>query len=66
VTIGMRKWHTIIIPTLLGVLLWFGLHSTYNIGLNFHLSYITIPVIILSFFLLTYLFFRSDSLYRKS
>lgn len=66
VTIGMRKWHNIIIPTLLGVLLWFGLHSTYNIGLNFHLSYITIPVIIISFFLLTYLFFRSDSLYRKT
>ncbi len=65
VTIGIKKWNNILIPSILGISLWFGLHSTYNIGLNFHLSYITIPVIIVSFFLLTYLFFRSDSLYKK-
>lgn len=65
-TISFKKWHNIIIPTLIGLLLWFGLHSLYNVWLSYSLSYITIPVIIISFFLLTYLFFRSDSLYRKS
>ena len=65
-TISFKKRHSIIIPTLIGILLWFGLHSLYNVGLNYQLSYITIPVIIISFFLLTYLFFRSDSLYKRT
>lgn len=66
VTIGMKKRHSVIIPTIIWILLWFGLHSLYNIGLNYQMSYITIPVIIVCFFLLSYLFFRSDSLYKKS
>jgi RsiW-degrading membrane proteinase PrsW (M82 family) len=51
---------------IIGLLLWFGLHTTYNLSLNFQLSYVTVSVIILSLFLLSYLFFRSNSLYRKS
>lgn len=66
ITISFKKRHTIIIPTLIGILAWFGIHSLYNIWLNYQLSYVTIPVIIVAFFLLTYLFFRSDSLYKKS
>lgn len=66
ITIRFKKQHNIIIPTLIGILSGFGLHSLYNIGLNYSLSYVTIPVIMIAFFLLTYLFFRSDSLYKKS
>lgn len=66
ITIGLKKRHNIILPTLIGIIAGFGLHSLYNIGLNFSLSYVTIPVIIVAFFLLTYLFFRSDSLYKKN
>jgi hypothetical protein len=66
ITISLKKRHSIIIPTLVGILAWFGIHSLYNIWLNYSLSYITIPVIIIAFFLLSYLFFRSDSLYKKS
>jgi RsiW-degrading membrane proteinase PrsW (M82 family) len=66
ITISLKKRHNIILPTLVGIIAGFGLHSLYNIGLNFSLSYVTIPVIIIAFFLLTYLFFRSDSLYKKS
>lgn len=65
ITIRFKKLN-IIFPVILWLLLWFSLHSLYNIGLNYTLSYITIPVIIIAFFLLTYLFFRSDSLYRKN
>ena len=65
-TISFRKRHSIIIPTIIGILLWFWLHSLYNIGLSYQISSITIPVIIISFFLLTYLFFRSDSIYKKT
>jgi RsiW-degrading membrane proteinase PrsW (M82 family) len=57
---------TTTVPIIIGLLLWFGLHTTYNLGLNFQLSYITVSVIIVSIFLLSYLFFRSNSLYRKS
>ena len=66
ITISLKKRHNIIIPTVIGIIAGFGLHSLYNIGLNYSLSYVTIPVIIVAFFLLTYLFFRSDSLYKKS
>jgi RsiW-degrading membrane proteinase PrsW (M82 family) len=65
-TISFKRRHNIIIPTIIGILFWFGLHSLYNIWLSYQLSYITIPVIIISFFLLTYLFFRSDSIYKKT
>jgi hypothetical protein len=41
------------------------LHGTYNIGLEYQLSYITIPLIIFLFFLLSLFLFKSDLLYMK-
>jgi uncharacterized membrane protein YhaH (DUF805 family) len=66
ITIHTRRAHNLLIPTIIALLAWFALHTTYNIGLNYQLSYLSVPVIILSFFLLSYLFFRSDRLYKKS
>lgn len=66
ISLRFPKMGTTTVPIIIGLLLWFGLHTTYNLGLNFQLSYITVSVIIVSIFLLSYLFFRSNSLYRKS
>ena len=63
-TKGTKK--NIIIPIIVGILCGFGLHSIYNISLQYSLSYITIPVIILAFFLLTYLTFQSDIIYTST
>ncbi|MDD3262399.1 MAG: PrsW family glutamic-type intramembrane protease [Candidatus Absconditabacteria bacterium] len=41
------------------------LHGTYNIGLEYQLSYITIPLVIFLFFLLSLFLFKSDMLYAK-
>lgn len=48
------------------IIWWVGIHSLYNISLQYHLSYITIPIIILCFFILSYLLYQSDMLYEKS
>jgi len=49
-----------------GIVWGVGIHSLYNISLQYHLSYITIPVIVVCFFLLSYLLYQSDMLYEKS
>lgn len=59
-----RTNHNIIRITV-GILGWFWLHSAYNISLQYNLSYVTIPIIILAFFLLTYLTFQSDIIYSS-
>lgn len=41
------------------------LHGTYNISLEYQLSYITVPLVIFLFFLLSFFLFRSDMLYVK-
>jgi len=59
------KSKNLILPIVLWIISWFALHSLYNISLQYQLNYISIPLIILCFFLLTYLFFQSDSLYKQ-
>ena len=54
-----------IIPIIIGIIGGFWLHSIYNISLQYNLSYISIPTIILAFFLMTYLSFQSDILYKQ-
>ncbi|AHB40934.1 hypothetical protein P148_SR1C00001G0123 [candidate division SR1 bacterium RAAC1_SR1_1] len=41
------------------------LHGTYNIGLEYQLSYVTVPLVIFLFFLLSFFLFKSDLLYVK-
>lgn len=65
IIIRTKKTNNTIIPIILGILGWFWLHSVYNISLQYNLSYVTIPMIILAFFLLTYLTFQSDIIYSS-
>lgn len=64
IVIKTKKTNNIIIPIILGIIGGFWLHSAYNISLQYNLSFITIPIIILAFFLMTYLTFQSDIIYR--
>jgi len=64
IIIKTKKTNNIIIPIILGIIGGFWLHSAYNISLQYNLSFITIPIIILAFFLMTYLTFQSDIIYR--
>jgi len=65
IMIKTKKTNNIIIPVILGIIWGFWLHSIYNISLQYSLTYITIPLIILAFFLMTYLTFQSDIIYRS-
>ena len=65
ITIKSKKINNTIVSIILGILMWFWLHSIYNISLQYNLSYVTIPIIILSLFLLTYLTFQSDIIYKQ-
>jgi hypothetical protein len=64
ITIKTKRTNNIILPVILGIIGWFWLHSAYNISLEYS-RYVTIPMIILAFFLMTYLTFQSDILYKK-
>ncbi|MFA6256514.1 MAG: PrsW family glutamic-type intramembrane protease [Candidatus Absconditabacterales bacterium] len=65
IMIKTKRNNSIIIPIILGIIGGFGLHSIYNVSLQYSLSYITIPIIILAFFLMTYLTFQADIIYKK-
>jgi len=66
IMIKTKKTNNMIVPVILGIIGWFWLHSIYNISLQYNLNYITIPMVILSFFLMTYLTFQSDIIYSSS
>jgi RsiW-degrading membrane proteinase PrsW (M82 family) len=66
IMIKTKRTNNIIIPVILGIIGGFWLHSVYNISLQYSLSYITIPMVILAFFLMTYLMFQSDIIYSSS
>lgn len=66
IMIKIKKWNNILLPIILGIIGGFWLHSVYNISLQYNLSYITIPTIIIAFFLMTYLSFQSDIIYSSS
>ena len=65
IIIKTKKTSNTIIPIILGVIGGVWLHSIYNISLQYNLSYITIPLVIIAFFLMTYLTFQSDILYKQ-
>ena len=66
IMIKTKRTNSIIIPVILGIIGGFWIHSIYNISLQYNLSYITIPMVILAFFLMTYLTFKSDIIYSSS
>lgn len=65
IVIKTKRTNSIILPVILGIVGGFWLHSIYNISLQYSLSYITIPMVILAFFLMTYLTFQSDIIYSS-
>lgn len=65
IMIKSKRANNVMLWALLGIIGWFWLHSIYNISLQYSLSYVTIPLIILAFFLMTYLTFQSDIIYKQ-
>lgn len=51
---------------LIWILAWFGLHSLYNLSLNYWYTIITILILIICYFILTYLLINSDMIYKDS
>lgn len=51
---------------LIWILAWFLLHSLYNLSLNYGYTALTILIIVLCYFILTYLLFNSDLIYKDN
>ena len=51
---------------LIWILAWFGLHSLYNLSLNYGYKILTILIIIVCYFILTYLLINSDLIYKDN
>lgn len=51
---------------LIGILSWFGLHALYNLSLNYGYKILTILIIIVCYFILTYLLVNSDLIYKDN
>lgn len=65
ITISISRKKSYIVALLVGIIWWWWLHSAYNLSLEYNLQYISIPLIILCFFLLTFLLYQSDIIYEK-
>jgi len=53
------------IKCLIWIICWFALHGCYNLCLAYGYTFFTIIILIICYFILTYLLFNSDSLYKK-
>lgn len=51
---------------LIGILSWFGLHALYNLSLNYWYKIWTILILILCYFILSYLLVNSDLIYKDN
>ena len=51
---------------LIWILAWFWLHALYNLSLNYGYTALTILIIVLCYFILTYLLFNSDLIYKDN
>lgn len=54
---------SLVSTTMIGIISGVALHSLYNLSLSWNLWYISLPLIIVLFFLMTYFLFQSDILY---
>ncbi len=61
----LHRKRNFFISLLWGISVWFWIHALYNISLEYDFAYITIPLIIWAFFLLSYLLYQSDILYEE-
>ena len=53
------------IKCLIWIICWFALHGCYNLCLAYWYNFFTILILIVCYFILTYLLFNSDSIYKK-
>ena len=51
---------------LIWIVCWFGLHALYNLSLNYNYTILTILILIICYFILTYLLFNSDLIYKEN
>ncbi|PID34738.1 MAG: hypothetical protein CR971_01670 [candidate division SR1 bacterium] len=50
---------------MLGICAGFGLHVVYNLSLYYHITLLTIGILIGCYFILSYLLFNSDIVYQE-
>jgi len=48
-----------------GIILWFGIHSIYNLSLFYDWKFISMPIIVLWYFVFSFLMFKSDKIYIR-
>jgi hypothetical protein len=48
-----------------GIVVWFGIHSIYNLSLFYDWKFISIPIIVLWYFVFSFLMFKSDKIYIR-
>lgn len=65
ITYSLNKKINWIVASIIWIIAWLAIHSTYNLSLEYKINYISIPLIIMMFFLLSYFLFKSDLLYKK-
>lgn len=63
-SLGEHRWK-FVLSMIAWILVWFGVHALYNISLVNWWNFVSIPLIIISFFVLSYLLFRSDLLFEN-
>jgi hypothetical protein len=62
--IGGQVWFMLFV--FIGIILWFGVHLIYNLSLFYNRKFITIPMIVLWYFIFSFLMFKSDKIYIKN
>lgn len=50
---------------LFGIFSWLSLHLAYNLSLHYHITWLTVLLLIGCYFILTYLLFNSDAVYKE-
>jgi len=50
----------------IGIILWFGVHLIYNLSLFYNRNFISIPMIIIWYFIFSFLMFKSDKIYIRN
>lgn len=63
-SLGEHRWK-FVLSMMAWILVWFWVHALYNLSLVNWWKFVTIPLIIISFFVLSYLLFKSDLLFEK-
>lgn len=63
-SLGEHRWK-FILSMIAWILVWFWVHALYNLSLVNWWKFVSIPLIIISFFVLSYLLFKSDILFEK-